>query len=419
MPDPSVPAAAHRACPDATSRVILADYLQAIDERLMGCRPAIQRLVVLLLIIALACKCLGYVPRPYVSYAGLPVLSHIDQPAGYGTDTVADMYEAKVVLHDWRDMYTKVGVEQTLLEAQTWSKAASAPYPPAALFVEAAMYWVGERTGIGFYGLVLCLAALWVLMAALYCLRTRWYVFPLLAVSGLYFSYRFTYVQDGSYLIMLVAVTGAIMLARRRPNATHLAMAIATAVKVSPIYYATNLPRMRRGTAAAFAAILIAGLVLPYFVFDNYLYIFTFQNEIKGSWGKTIGAILVSVPFAILLSYVTIRRDFDWEDRVGWGLLPVAMLLAFKLNVARHLLVVLLVPDKRALRTAAAAFSVAVHYLSFGVLGINATLPICTILLYGILVFELKQVGWRVVAEDLRHPSRTARMMAGRKRRPT
>jgi hypothetical protein len=212
-------------------------------------------------------------------------------------------------------------------------------------------------------------------------------------------------------LIMLVAVMAAMMLARRRPDATHLLMAFATAVKVSPVYYATNLLRMRRGTAMAFTAILIAGFVLPYFVFDNYLYIFTFQNEIKGSWGKTLGAIVVTVPFAILLSYVAFRRDFDWEDRVGWGLLPVAMLLAFKLNVARHLLVVLLVPDKRALRTAAAAFSVAVYYLSFGLLGINATLPIGTTLLYGILVFELKQVGWSVVVDDARHPLRTARML--------
>src|SRR3954468_11755638 len=303
MPDPSGPSAAQLVRSAATRRAIFADYLNAIDERLMGCRPWFQRVVVLLVIIALAGKCLGYVPRAYVNYSGVPILGPIDQPPGYGTDTIADMYEAKVVLHDWRDMYTKGGVEQTPLEARTWSKQASAPYPPAALLVEAAMYWVGERTGIGFYGLVLCLAAVWVLLAALYCLRTRWYVFPLLAVSGLYFSYRFTYVQDGSYLIMLVAVTGAMMLARRRPNATHLAMAFATAVKLSPIYYATNLPRMRRVTAAAFAAILIAGLVLPYFLFENYLYIFTFQNEIKGSGAKTLGAILVSVPFAILLSY--------------------------------------------------------------------------------------------------------------------
>src|SRR3954463_13824607 len=88
MPAPSVPAAAHPTRPAATPRAISADYLNVIDERLMGCRPGFQRLVVLVLIIALACKCLGYVPRSYVSYAGFPVLSHIDQPAGYGTDTI-------------------------------------------------------------------------------------------------------------------------------------------------------------------------------------------------------------------------------------------------------------------------------------------------------------------------------------------
>ena len=69
----------------------------------------------------------------------------------------------------------------------------------------------------------------------------------------------------------------------------------------------------------------------------------------------------------------------DLEDRVGWGVIPVAMLLAFTLNVARHLLVVLLVPDKRARRTAAAALSVAAYYLSFGSMRFNSTLPICTL----------------------------------------
>ena len=367
-------------------------FLLAADERLMRCRPATQRLIILAVIATLTGVSLSYVPRSYWSYDHIPVLRFIDQPTDYGTDTIADMYEAKVVLHDWRDMYVKAGVEQTPLEARTWSKAASAPYPPAALLVEAALFWIGEQTGVGFYGLVLTLAAVWVILAALYCLRTRWYVFPLLGISGIYFSYRFTYVQDATYLIMLVLLVTALGLARRRPDATHLLMALAIAVKVSPVFYASNLLRMRRPIAVAFVALLVLAFVVPYFIWDNYLYIFSFQDELKGSWSKTLGAVLVSVPFALLLSYVSARRNFDWEDRVGWGLIPVAMLLAFKLNVARHLLVVLLVPDKRATRTAAAAFAMAVHYLSFGVLGINATLPICTALLYAILIYELRQI---------------------------
>jgi hypothetical protein len=38
---------------------------------------------------------------------------------------------------------------------------------------------------------------------------------------------------------------------------------------------------------------------------------------------------------------------------------------------------------------------------------------LCTALLFGILVVELRQVGWSVVAGDARHPLRTLRMMMG------
>lgn len=369
---------------------------------------------------ALAGLSLSYVPRAWFDYREIPALRHIAQPDGYGTDTIADMYEARVVLHDWLDMYTKAGVEQSPLEARTWSKEASAPYPPAALLIEAALYQVGEWTGVGFYGLILGLAILFVGQAAWYCFRTRWYVFVLLGVMGLFFAERFTYVQDCTYLIMLALVMSALLLARRGSTLADLLMAVAIAVKVSPLYYALNVLRMPRAAALGFTAILAVAFVVPYFVFENYLYIFSFQDQIKGGWWQTVGAIAVSVPFALLLSYVAVRRDFDLEERIGWGLVPVAMLLAFKLNVARHLLVVLLVPDKRATRTAAAAASVALYYLSFGLMRFNSTLPICTALLFAILVFELRQVGWSVVADDARHPLRTARMLLARERqRPT
>jgi hypothetical protein len=400
--------------PDRALPSMPAGWLAAVDRRLMGCRQHTRWLAVAAVAVALVCLCLSYVPRAYLDYARVPLLRDLAQPDEYGTDTIADMYEAKVVLHDWRDMYTKDGVSQTPLEARTWSKEASAPYPPAALLIEAAIYWTGERTGIGFYGLILALAATFLGQAAWYCLRTRWYVFALLGVCGLYFAYRFTYVQDCTYLIMLGLVMTALTVARRRPEATHLLMALATAVKVSPLYYAAHLARMRRVTAFAFVGVLVAAFVLPYFVLPNYLYIFSFQNELKGGWWQTVGGVAVSVPFAMLLSYVAVRRDFDLEDWVGWSLVPLAMLLAFKMNVARHLLVVLLVPDKRALRTAAAAVSIAAYYLSFGLMRFNSTLPLCTALLFAILILELRQVGWSVVAEDARRFQKTvARTLSG------
>ena len=60
------------------------------------------------------------VPKPYLDFSSTPLLDRLRQPETYGSDTVADMYEAKVVLNDVGDMYTKAKLEQTPLEAATW-----------------------------------------------------------------------------------------------------------------------------------------------------------------------------------------------------------------------------------------------------------------------------------------------------------
>ena len=61
---------------------------------------------------------------------------------------------------------------------------------------------------------------------------------------------------------------------------------------------------------------------------------------------------------------------------------------------------------------APAAVAMAVHYASFGLVGLNATLPICVALLYAILVYELRRLEWSLVVADLRNPMRTLRMIA-------
>jgi hypothetical protein len=167
--------------------------------------------------------------------------------------------------------------------------------------------------------------------------------------------------------------------------------------------------------AALFTAILVAAFAVPYFVWDNYLYIFQFQNTVKGSWSQTAGAVFVAVPFGLLLWYVEGRRDFDLEDRVGWALVPFAMLLAFKMNVARHLLIALLVPDKRGLRNGAATLGMMLPNLLPGMIHFNSALPIATALLFLGLAWHLDAIGWDVVKDDLRHPRRTARTLLARR----
>lgn len=179
------------------------------------------------------------------------------------------MYEARVVLNSPRDMYTKTLVDQTPEEARAWSKAASAPYPPTALFIDAGLYWIGAKTGIGYYGTILLLAAYFHLAALYYCLRTRWYVFLLVALCGLFFSQRFAYVQDCTYLIFLAVVMTALLLARRRPSMAIALTGVAIDIKLLPLFFLTKVTSMSRRQGAALTAIVLAGLILPYFVLPN------------------------------------------------------------------------------------------------------------------------------------------------------
>ena len=336
----------------------------------------------------------------------------VRQPATFGPDTIADTYGAKVVLNDPADMYTKAGLEQTPLEASLWTKEESAPYPPAMRLAHAAMFAIGERTGVGFYGLTLLLAVLFLAGSAWYFLQTRWYLFPGLYLNFGYFADRFVYVQDGSYLVMLVLVLAALVLARRRRSGSALLMAVATVMKFLPLSYARYLPRMPRRTALIYGAVLVAGLVLPWFVWDNYVYIYQFASDRKGNdWLDVTGALLLTAPFALALWYVEDRLAFEPEDRVGWSLVPFALLMGLLTNSGRHMLIALLVPDRHAGRNIAAVTGLALYSALPGVVRLGSLVYITTAVLCLVIAAYMHRIGWQTVRDDIRHPARTLRML--------
>jgi len=393
----------------------LSSLLACLDHWLLARPHAFRVTVIVATLVVMIAWSLPNVPRQYVDFSGLPVIGDLQRYDTYGPDSLSDMYGARVILNDPSDMYTKARTEQTPLEASTWSKEASAPYPPVVLLVEAGLYAIGAWSGVGFYGMILGCAILFVGLSLVYFLRTRWYLFPLLYLNFGYFSARFVYVQDNTYLVMLVVVIVALFLARARRSAAHVAMAVATTMKLSPFYYAKNILRMPLGVASLYVAILLVGLVLPYFVWDNYLYIYRYGNELKGDLASTAGALLLAVPFGLVLWYIEVKLGFDREDLVGWGLVPFALFLGFKMNVARHLLIVLLVPDKRAVRNVAAAIGLAVPALLPGIVLFNSSLVIATLVLIIGLAGYLDQIGWTTVRDDARNPVRTLRLlMSGR-----
>ena len=395
----------------------------AVDRFLLRVNRPVQYTVIAATVLHMIAVAIPNVPKPYVDYARFPLLSGVHQYDTYGTDTIGNSYVAKVVLNDPLDMYTKARLEQTPLEKATWTREASAPYPPAALLTAAGLYAMGAATGIGFYGMVLLLAALFVALSLWYFLNTRWYLFPLLYLNFAYFGYRFVYVQDDTYLAMLVVVMIALVIARgargargarrarSRREASHLLMALAITMKLSPAAYAWQMLTMRRGMAMIFAAILFAGLVLPYFIWDNYLTIFTFHDQVKGNIYDTVAAVALVVPFTIVLWYVETRLGFDMEDRIGWSLVPFAMFVGIKMRVARHLLIVLLVPDKRGPRNIAAAIGLALYAAAPDVFRLGSVLYITTVLLFAFLAYYLRRIGWATVRDDARHPLRTVRLL--------
>ena len=191
-----------------------ASSLHALDQRLLAVPRRVQRLLFAFTVITMVWVCLPFVPRQYIDFRHLPLLGHIPQEETYGTDSLSDSYGARVVLNDISDMYTKERLEQTPLEARTWSKEASAPYPPLVLLAEACLYALGASMGVGFYGIILGLACLFLALSARYFLNTRWYLFPILYLNFSYFGYRFVHVQDSTYVVMLVVIMAALWLAR-------------------------------------------------------------------------------------------------------------------------------------------------------------------------------------------------------------
>ena len=386
------------------------------DRFLLGLSRRIQYTVIAATVLHMIAVAIPNVPRPYIDYAGIPLLSGVQQYDTYGTDTIGNGYVAKVVLNDPLDMYTKARLEQTPLEKETWTREASAPYPAAALLTAAALYAIGEATGIGFYGMVLLLAALFIGLSLWYFLQTRWYLFPVLYLNFAYFGHRFVYVQDDTYLAMLVVVMIALILARARREASHLLMGLAITMKLSPAAYAWQMLTMRRRTAVIFAGILFTGLVAPYFIWENYLAIFTFHGQIKGNIYDTIAALVVVVPFTIVLLYVQARLGFDMEDRIGWSLVPFAMFIGIKMRVARHLLIVLLVPDKRGPRNISAAIGLGLFAVAPDVFRLGSVLYITTVLLIAFMAYYLSRIGWATVKDDARHPWRTLKLLVSETR---
>jgi hypothetical protein len=87
------------------------------------------------------------------------------------------------------------------------------------------------------------------------------------------------------------------------------------------------------------------------------------------------------------------------------------MFVGIKMRVARHLLIVLLVPDKRGPRNITAFIGLALYAAAPDVFRLGSVVYVTTVLLFAFLAHCLQRIGWATVRDDARHPLRTVKLL--------
>ncbi|MBN1390756.1 MAG: hypothetical protein JXA22_08965 [Candidatus Thermoplasmatota archaeon] len=395
--------------------------LWRMDRKLLFASKKMKTLVIVLTILFILIVRVWFIPGEVID------LGRMNRQENLGGDFFADNYTGKVVLNDPLDMYTKEKVDLNGREASYWEKEECSPYPPLAMFILGGLHFIGDLTGIELIGVVYLLELSFVVMVLIYCLKTRWYLFPLIMLNV--FAPHRVYTMNGTTnLLVLMFMMAALLAAKHRRSISHHLVAMATCSKFMTVFYADNVFRMPRKQAMVYVGILVAGLVLPIFIFDNYLYIYSFHatrgysfvsslfDHFGISMSDTIAIVLTwTVPsiltifFTILLFYIENRLGYDWEERVGWSGVPFALFIGLRLLTVRFLFLMLLLPDKRGTRTFLVFLLSIVHmtlfFLDVRRFAVDGIWGLSTISLFTLFIFLLLgKVGWGTLKKDLGSP---------------
>ena len=250
-----------------------------------------------------------------------------------------------------------------------------APYPPAALLPRrGSMPW--SATGIGFYGMVLLLAALFLALSpgiscrhGVTCFRSV----PELHATAIASSTQTTCIRDARRGRELI-------LACSRRDASHLLMALAITMKLSPAACAAdpNMPPHGGDLLPSCSPVSCPAFHL------GYLYIFTFHEQIKAisRHGRGGRACLPSRSCCV-------RRNatrFDREDDAV--VVPFAMFLGIKMRVVPP-------ADRALVPTRGPAQHRGRHRPGALRRGSgSSSIRITTVLLFAVLAHYLWRIGW-------------------------
>ncbi|MEM3342535.1 MAG: hypothetical protein QW728_07570 [Thermoplasmata archaeon] len=278
----------------------------------------------------------------------------------YFIDLYADSYEARVILNDPLDMYTKslpITEKESTCEGQRlgtpefpdkpWTKEDCAPYPPLALAGIALAFAAGGESFSGFYNIQVQLEIVFALFVLLYALQTRRYlIFPLYFLSP-FTVFMFWKESHMSFLVSdFFFLIGLILLESKREGSAFIAMGLSAATKFlnAPMALLTNRLSLRNRWLY-FVIPLFIFLILPVLIFDNYLYIFQ-----RGSDRPVLAPLLTLLCLGELIFFEFFTSPKKYlNDVMGFSMLPSAIYFTLSKDfiAPNYYLLVLSLPDRR------------------------------------------------------------------------
>ena len=303
-------------------------------------------------------------------------------------DFYADTYVAKVILNDPFDMYTKEKLNQTSQEQNKWTKEKSSPYPPLALFLLTGLYIIGEVTGAGFWITAISIEFLLVILIGILCYKSKYdKMYPFLVLNP-FIVWRVWHMADTTYLLMVSLVTIAFFTCLKNKNSiTAFLMACAVSIKFVPVYIYRAIFKLHPKSRWLLVVIPAVFLILPYFIFDNYLYIYTFHS------GRNILPFFLQVVvmgiFFLELIYMERKLEFELIDILGYSLLPLSLFTTMKIGYWKYIIWALIIPDRRYYRilfgaglTALWMMPLRLSRIEFALLTSLAVLLLCPTVIY-------------------------------------
>ncbi|MEM3341978.1 MAG: hypothetical protein QW728_04730 [Thermoplasmata archaeon] len=374
-------------CESNLRQTVLAKKLLPFYKRLKTLKQPkpMAVIIIIALVLGLAVRLDGKRERPYF------------------VDLYADAYAARVILNDPMDMYTRnlpitwaestCDGEQNYNPQPPWSNYDCAPYPPVALIPTAFAFWLGEETFDGFYNISVLLELIIAGMVIIYSLLTRRpFLFPLYFLST--FTYAFFWKQTHFSFTLTTAfiVLALILFELKKEGSALFFLGLASAAKIFTLPVLAMTSRFgsrKRWIWFFFVVTVFVGLVVPFFIFDNYSYIFRRENH-RPVMSYLVGGI-IGIEF-LFLEFFTRGKD---REVAMLSMVPMASYITLTgiLIVPPYFQLALLIPDRTYFRNVLGILLTAIFVFEDDITGTLFTMLVIPLFL--LLYFRRSEISFQ------------------------